>query len=485
MKTLTNLATALIFGLLLLTGCHSKNPKPEATVKKQNQVEITELKARSGKVGQPQEANKMFNTYLDIKSQIEKNPKDYQARLKMADLYIVEARATGDYAYYYPAALKMIDGVLAENPQSSDDQFRALTSKAVIQLSLHKFPEALALGEKAVKINHYNSRIFGILTDANVEMGHYKEAVTMADSMVGLRPDLRSYSRVSYLREIYGDVPGAEEAMLMAVKAGYPGYEETSWTRVTLGNLYENYGDLNKAEEQYRIALANRQGYPFASSGLASIEAKKGHPEKAEQLLKEAIDIRPEAKFYGELALVYRQMGNAEKSKQASDQAFAMVASMGIPSDVSAQPTLKDKDPYGLKQVKAQNDANAASHNHSLEMAKMYLVLNQDYASALHQAASEYERRPDNIEVNKALAHIYYKMGELNKAEEHYNKAMVTHSKDPELMLIGGLIKIKQGNADRGRQMLRKSFETNPYQVGDLASEAEMLIKAKKTIAQR
>jgi hypothetical protein len=38
--------------------------------------------------------------------------------------------------------------------------------------------------------------------DGNVEMGNYDSAVAFADKMVALRPDLTSYSRVSYLREI-------------------------------------------------------------------------------------------------------------------------------------------------------------------------------------------------------------------------------------------------------------------------------------------
>jgi tetratricopeptide (TPR) repeat protein len=255
-----------------------------------SKIEIPELLARSGKVGSEMEANKMFNTYKALKDDIESNPKDYASRLKMADLYIVEARATGNYGYYYPAAVKMIDVVLAENPEKSEDKFRALTSKAVIQLSYHKFEEARETGREALKLNPHNSRVYGILTDANVEMGDYQQAVVMADSMVAIRPDLRSYSRVSYLREIFGEVKGAQQAMKMAIKAGAPGHEETTWSHVTLGNLYENYGQLDSAKMQYEIALAEREGYPFALKGLASIEGKKGNNEEAIKLLKQAID---------------------------------------------------------------------------------------------------------------------------------------------------------------------------------------------------
>ena len=82
--------------------------------------------------------------------------------------------------------------------------------------------------------------------------------------MISIRPDIRSYSRIAYLREIHGDIPGAIEAMKMAVDAGAPGDENTEWCRVQLGKLYEKTGKIKEAEMHYAIALNNRQNYPYA-----------------------------------------------------------------------------------------------------------------------------------------------------------------------------------------------------------------------------
>jgi hypothetical protein len=54
------------------------------------------------------------------------------------------------------------------------------------------------------------------LVDGNVEMGNYATAIEEADKMISIRPDIRSYSRASYLREIHGDYPGAIDAMKLA-----------------------------------------------------------------------------------------------------------------------------------------------------------------------------------------------------------------------------------------------------------------------------
>ncbi len=51
----------------------------------------------------------------------------------------------------------------------------------------------------------------------------YDEAVKMADKMVSIRPDLRSYARVSYLREIHGDVGGTPRAMTQPCADGARG----------------------------------------------------------------------------------------------------------------------------------------------------------------------------------------------------------------------------------------------------------------------
>lgn len=100
---------------------------------------------------------------------------------------------------------------------------------ASVLLSQHEFKQALQIAKEEAQLYSYNAGIHGSLTDAYVELGNYKKAVATADKMMSIRPDLRSYSRISYLREIYGDMDRAIEAMKLAVTAGYLGYEQTAW----------------------------------------------------------------------------------------------------------------------------------------------------------------------------------------------------------------------------------------------------------------
>src|SRR5438093_384758 len=81
------------------------------------------------------------------------------------------------------------------------------------------------------------------------------DAVLTIQQMVDDRPDLASYSRAAYLRELHGDVPGAIDAMNRALAAGGATPEKTAWCAVQLGHLRFGAGDLAGADAEYRRAL--------------------------------------------------------------------------------------------------------------------------------------------------------------------------------------------------------------------------------------
>ena len=55
--------------------------------------------------------------------------------------------------------------------------------------------------------------------------------------MVDLKPNLASYARVSYFRELHGDLRGAIEAMRLAASAGGDARENVAYVQTLLGNL--------------------------------------------------------------------------------------------------------------------------------------------------------------------------------------------------------------------------------------------------------
>ncbi|MEM1324900.1 MAG: tetratricopeptide repeat protein [Bacteroidota bacterium] len=399
----------IVSGLSLMLACSDSDTdvqKAKASTKLEAQsVVLPELLQRPEAIQNGKEWETVQNYYGKNKKILASDSEDLMARLELAQLFVQEARITGEHGYYYPAALKMTDDILDRNPTDQNVKFMTLATRAGVELSQHEFEDALKTAQAAVQLNPYNAQIYGALVDAYVELGDYGKAVEMADKMVSIRPDLRSYSRVSYLREIHGEVEGAIEAMQMAVEAGAPGVEPTAWARLTLGDLYKNYGDLEKAEQQYQIILNERPDYPFAIAALADVEMEKGNYEKAETLLNEAKTIIPEVGFYEQLAHLYKKTNREAEMQAMIDEIF---------------PMLEDDVVHG--------------HNMNLEYAAIYKDLLEDHDKALEYVKKEYKKRPDNIDVNQLMAAILVKQDKLAMARPYVDQAGTTNSKNPELM---------------------------------------------------
>ena len=94
--------------------------------------------------------------------------------------------------------------------------------------------------------------------------------------MVDLKPTLASYARVSYLRELHGDLDGAVSAMRRAVAAGGPAPETVASVQALLGGLELARGRLGAARAAYRAALAGVPALPAAHAGLARLAAARG-----------------------------------------------------------------------------------------------------------------------------------------------------------------------------------------------------------------
>jgi tetratricopeptide (TPR) repeat protein len=348
---------------------------------------------------------------------ITNNNTDKKSMIALAGLYVQEARITGDYAYYDKAALKYTKDVLKQDP----DNFEALVLESVIYLSQHHFAEGLQTANKIVAKNPYSSFVYGLMVDGDVEMGYYDSAVSHAEKMINIRPDLRSYSRVSYLREIHGDYPGAIEAMKMAVDAGVPGDEATEWARIQLGRLYENTGDLQNAKMNYTIALSERPEYAYALAGMARIAVA-------------AKDYTSAVKFYtradSQVTDFSIKEGLAESYALAGEKEKAMNLQKKVIEEMTNEARSGDKD-------------ENIGHYVDRELAYAYLdVHNND--KALEHALLEYNRRPENIDVNEAVAWVYYNRGEYDKALPYIATALKTNSKNPTLLYRAQLIKSKK-----------------------------------------
>jgi tetratricopeptide (TPR) repeat protein len=381
---------------------------------------------------------------------IEQNRSDAKVMLALTAVYLSEARITGNYSYYDHAAIKLVNELLAADPKN----FEALTFKAMITLSQHHFAEALTVVKEAETINPYSAFLYGLMVDAYVELGQYNEALVAAEKMITIRPDLRSYSRISYLREIHGDYPGAIEAMKMAVDAGQSGDETTEWTRIQLGKLFELTGDLANAEMNYAVAIFNRPGYAYANAGLGRIAAAKKDYIKAINYYKAADSVLNDYSFKEAMAAIYSITGIEQMADTLSKEVIMMM-----------EDAFKKSKTY-----------DTIGHYADREMAYAYLHVNNT-DKALEHALMEYNRRPVNIDVNEVVAWVYYNKGEFDVALKYIETALRTKSQNPELLCRAAFIYYKNSQQVKAKELLQVALKNNPSFSILLKKEAEQLLK--------
>ena len=397
--------------------------------------ELFEIIPRKGNSVQSSEWVQSKKISAKLIRKIKSDPSDIKSRIALAAIYLQEARSSGNFSYYDRAALNCVNTVLKKDA----DNFEALTFKAMIFLSQHHFAEGLKLATQIQKTYSYSAFVHGILLDANVELGNYKAALDDADKMVSIRPDIRSYSRISYLREIYGDIPGAIEAMKLAVDAGSPGSESAEWVRVQLGKLYEQLGDMRYAEMHYTISLDNRPGYPYALAGLARIATYKKDYQKAIELYERADSSSNDYSFKEGLVEVYKLTGKEELSLRLANE---------IVDEME-------------KAARATTKGDSTGHYADKEMAYAYLAI-ANYDKAIEHALLEYNRRPNNIDANETVAWAYYNKKDYPKAESYITAALQTGCQNPILLCHAGLIYAKMGDRPGARNYFQQALSKDP-----------------------
>ena len=377
-----------------------------------------------------------------LQARLRAAPGDWPAYSQLGVAYLQKARETGDPIYYQKA-----EAVLQRALSLEPEDYVAISALGGLALAQHQFSSALEFGERARQIDPYQTYAYGVIADAQIELGHYEQAVETLQAMVDLRPDMSSYSRISYLRELHGDTDGALEMMQWAVDAGGPKSENSAWTRTQLANLYFNAGNLQGAEAEYQRTLQGMPGYVYALAGLGRVRAAQGQTEEAIRLLTDASRSMPLPEFVISLGEIYQTSGQAE----AAQEQYELVRT--------------------IQQLYQANGVDV-----DLEMALFNTDHGQGPAGTVERARQAFARRP-SIHAADVLAWTLYKAGDYQEARSFSEQALRLGTKDALKLFHAGMIAYRLGDNTAARHYLERALAINPHFSIMYADEARLTLQ--------
>jgi len=239
------------------------------------------------------------------------NPDDVAALDKLGLAYQQSARETGDPTYYTKSG-EALRRALRLAPRD----LIATSGLGSLALSRHRFREALALGRRAHAISPTTVRNYGVIGDALVELGRYREGFRAFDAMASMKPDVSSYARIGHARYLLGDVPGAIDALKLAVDAAAGQGETEAWTHVQLSKVYFSVGRTSHAAAEARSALRAFLGYALGYDALAWAQFAQGRLQQAIRSEQSAVNRIPLPQYVSMLGDLYRVTGNEKEARR-------------------------------------------------------------------------------------------------------------------------------------------------------------------------
>ncbi len=365
---------------------------------------------------------------VQAKKLIEKNPKDFEAYNALALALSRHARETSDISFYAQA-----EEALQKSFAISPDNFDGQRIHVWLLLGKHEFAAALDAAKKLNQKTPDDVMLYGFLTDANVELGNYKDAEAAAQWMLDLKPgNMPGLTRAAYLRELFGDIDGSLDLMNMAYQSTSPGeVEDGAWIVTQMAHLKLATGKIDEAEKLSQQALAMFPGYHYALGNLAKVRIQQKRYNEAVELLKQRYQAAAHAENLFDLAEALQLAGRTEAAKKA----------------------------FAEFEQKSLLETNRGD-NSNRELIFYYTNYANEPAKALQVAQREYARRHDVYTLD-AYAWALHVSGQNTEARRQIQTALAVGIRDAKLFHHAGEIVLSLGDRASAEHYLRQSAELN------------------------
>jgi tetratricopeptide (TPR) repeat protein len=358
-------------------------------------------------------------------------PDDQEAQRELGLALLQRIRETAD-----PSLYPVAESALATAGRLGPDDPLTLVGLGALQLGRHEFAAALETGRAALEIEPGYPPARGVVVDALIELGRYDEAFAEADALAAASPDLPALARLSYARELRGDLPGALDAMRRA--AGSPGLapENTAFATALVGQLQRLTGDPAGAQASYQRALAIVPDHAPSIAGLAVAADEFGRAAAIVPLPEHVVAL-------GETLEAAGDTGGARRQYELARAEVALFRASGVVVD--------------------------------LELA-LFEADHGDAAKALEYAETAYAATP-TIRAADARAWALHRLGRDTEAAGWAADALRLGSRDPLLRFHAGAIAAALGDADTARADLEMALAIDPGFSATGAAEARAILE--------
>ena len=351
---------------------------------------------------------------------------DWRGYASLGLAYVAQARVTADPTYYSKA-----ESALQRSLRLNErDNVNAVLGLGVLALARHDFAAALEHGRRARAMAPYSMDAYGVIGDALLELGRYRAAFDAFQRMVDTKPALASYARVSYTRELTGDVDAAVRAMRLAFDAaGTP--TDAAWAAHRLGELAWGTGDVGTAAGWFRRARDLDPHSVDALAGLGKVAWARGRPAIAIERYTEVAERYPSPEHLIALGDLYATTGRPE----LAEQQYAVVRATA--------------------ELAAANGVNV-----DLELA-LFLADHGEPGAALAAAEEEWARRRSG-HVADAYAWALFRNGRFDEAALFADRALSLGTHDALFLFHAATIHHALGDDDAALALIAEALNRNP-----------------------
>jgi tetratricopeptide (TPR) repeat protein len=363
----------------------------------------------------------------EARKAISEKPAQYSGYNLLAMALVRRAEETSDAGFYGQA-----EEALKKSMHLSPDNFDTEKIRVSILLGEHEYPAAL---ESATALNKKvpdDVTVYGLLTDANVELGNYKEAENAAQWMLNLRHgNLPALIRAAHLRELFGDAEGASELLEMAYQSTAPIETAQRASILTqMGRVRLASGNIDAAEKLLQQALQSFPDYYAALESLAQVRIAQKRYDEAVVLLQR------------------RYQGAAAASCYDLAEALQLAG-----RDGEARKAFADFEAAALAE-------SSKNQNSNRELVFYYADHAHEPAKALMAAQREYGWRHD-IYTLDAYAWALHANGQDVEARKQIETALAVGVCDARLFRHAGEIARKLGDLAAAKRYLKQAAELN------------------------